>query len=628
MQKRFDARLDLIPKEPGVYLMKDDSGSVIYVGKAKNLPKRLQSYFRPNPTGDRKVLAMISHIADFEYVVCNNELEALILENNLIKQYRPHYNILLRDDKEYPYIKVTLQEMYPRVFKVFHQDSDKELGAKFYGPYLAGDLNRALQALHRIYPLRTCKRQFPRDIGKKKPCLYLHIGRCIGPCTGEVSEEEYNQLIEQVCSFLDGNYSQVINEIKQRMQKASNELNFEQAALWRDRLYAVQSLVEKQVIVTTDDTELDAVAIARNDSEICVQRLEIRQGRMVGSSANFLADQNESEAEILSNYLRRWYGEQNYVPRQILIPTTLENQDLLVEFLQHSAGKKVQLYIPKRGDKKRILEMAQTNASESLKRHTLMGTGGNSTEEAMQNLTDELGLEQVPQRIEAFDIANLGKSDRAASMVVFTDGKPKRSLYRHFKVQIGEIDDYEAMRSVLERRLKRLGDDDFAHTPQLILIDGGIGHLNAVKPIRDQLAPQIPLAGIVKDERHRTRGLVSEDGTILELRATLQQAEDTGLDPLVRAKHIGLLRLLTAIQDEAHRFAGRLQKKLGEKRVLRYSLENIAGVGKVRRKALLQHFRSIKNIAEASLAELNACPQIDHKTAEAIYQHFHGAHES
>lgn len=314
----FDARLDLIPAEPGVYLMKDAAGSVIYVGKAKILPNRLRSYFCKEPQGNKKVLAMIAQIADFSYITCENELEALILENNLIKQYRPHYNILLRDDKEYPYIKVTLHEQYPRVMKVFHVDEDQKKGAVFYGPYLAGDLNLALQALHKIFPIKTCKRVFPRDIGKDRPCLNYYIGRCIGPCLGEVSEAEYRSLIQDICRFLEGNYRGLLTQIESEMKLAADQLNFEAAAQWRDRLTALQHLMARQIIVSQSSESIDVIGLARNASEICLQKLEVREGRMLASSSIFVEDRGEHEGEVLDAYIRQIYREDSYIPLSLI----------------------------------------------------------------------------------------------------------------------------------------------------------------------------------------------------------------------------------------------------------------------------------------------------------------------
>ncbi len=615
---RFEANLELIPSEPGVYLMKDADGSVIYVGKAKNLPRRLRSYFTNKPTGNRKVLAMISHIADFSYVVCQNEIEALILENNLIKKYRPRYNVLLRDDKEYPYIKVTA-EPFPRVMKVFHLDEDSKRGAIFYGPYASTDLNSAIQALHRIFPIRTCKRIFPRDIGKKRPCLYYHIGRCIGPCTGEVSEEEYDVLIEHIRDFLEGRYHDVLTTIEHKMLAAADDQRFEQAALWRDRLFALRALCQKQVIVSTHAEDFDAIALARNDSEICIQRLEIREGRMIGSAPRFLADQGEDASELVASYLYQHYVENeqnNFIPPLILVPDT-EDLAMIMSLLSERAGRKIELRRPQRGDKTKVFEMAEENAKENLRRHTLMGSGVRSLEETLRSVVRELDLDRDLHRIEAFDIANLGKNYRSASMVVFIDGKPKRSFYRQFKLPATEIDDYQAMATILRRRLMRLADEDFGDRPDLILIDGGKGHINSVLPVRDELAPDIAVVGMVKDDKHRSRGLVREDGSILELRQQIDQ------DHPERAEYLGILRLITAIQDEAHRFANQLYKKQQQQRVLKLSLDEVPGVGKKRREQLLRHFKSVKNIGTASVAELCAVPGISENVAQTIYDYYH-----
>lgn len=619
---RFDARLDLIPQEPGVYLMKDASGSIIYVGKAVNLPRRLHSYFCENPRGNAKVLAMISHIADFSYILCENELEALILENNLIKQYSPRYNILLRDDKEYPYIKVTMNEMYPRVMKSFHVAKDKEEGTRYFGPYLAGDLHRALEVLHEIFPLKRCRRVFPRDIGKERPCLWYYIGRCIGPCRGEVSAEAYRAVCEQLCDFLEGKSSDFEEALKEEMNRASDDLQYEEAARMRDRLSALNRLRERQIIISPERSDsADVLGMARNGNEAAIQLLKVREGRMVSSAAFFFPDQEEAAEDFMEAFLLQYYDDPQSIPKEILLGLSLLRQDLIERQLSDLRGKKLSLLTVKAGKKKRWLEMADKNAGESLSRHTLLGTQGDR-EKSLENLAKFLKMEDIPHRIEAYDIANLGEEDRAASMVVFVDGRPKRSDYRHFKIQSFEgADDYAAMTEVLRRRLSRLDDADFGERPELILLDGGSGHVRTIQGLLNDMAPDIALAGMVKDHQHRTRGLVRSDMEILELRRQLEKGDSA--DPDKRAEALALLRLLTAIQNEAHRFAQRLHKKLGKKRNLRWSLEEIPGIGPQRRRALLSHFHTLKAISEASQEELLKVPGLPESAASAVYQHFH-----
>lgn len=619
----FDARLDLIPQEPGVYLMKDASGSVIYVGKAVNLPRRLRSYFNPNPKGTPKVLAMISHIADFAYVVCENELEALILENNFIKQYKPKYNILLRDDKEYPYLRLTMNEPYPRLLKSFHVEDDQKDGARYFGPYQAGDLHRALDAIYKIFPLKRCRRVFPRDIGKERPCLNYYIGTCIGPCLGEVSEASYRAVCEEICDFLEGRSDELVKRYEKEMEAASEALAFEQAARLRDRLQALKRLRERQIITGPEnDHSADVLGLARNGSEVAVQILKVREGRMISTGAYFFPDRGEEEGDILSAFIVQYYDTVHTPPEEILLDAAPEEALQLELWLAKERGKAIHLHRPLRGLKRRWTDMAAKNAQESLRRRTLLGGGAADLERALSDLAEALGMEDAPIRIEAYDIANTGEDDKAASMVVFEHGKPKRSAYRQFKIKYTEgQDDYASMREVLERRLDHLDDEGFAERPQLILLDGGKGHLAAVEDLLKNRAPDIALAGMVKDDRHRTRGLVREDKSILELRPSAQ--EERRLSEEERERRLGLLRLLTAIQNEAHRFAGRLNRSLRKKRHMRWSLEEIPGVGPKRRAALLKEFKTMKALSEASLEQIKTVKGLPEEAAEAVYLHFH-----
>lgn len=619
----FDARLDLIPQEPGVYLMKDTSGSIIYVGKANCLPQRLRSYFCTKPQGTPKVLAMISHIADFDVVVCANELEALILENNLIKQHQPKYNILLRDDKEYPYLKVTMNEAYPRLMKAFHLEDDKAQGVRYFGPYQGGDLYRALDAIYRIFPLKTCRRVLPRDIGKERPCLNYYIGRCLGPCLGEVPQSEYYAMCEEICRFLEGKSDQISKDLEARMLEASEKLEFEKAANYRDRLHALTKLHERQVIAyPEEDAEDDVLGLARNNSEIALQILKVREGRILSTGCYFFPDRGESFEEVYRAFITQYYDSGQSLPKEIILSVLPAEEESLKQWLAEKAGRKVNLLAIERGKKRRWLEMAELNARESLLRHTLMGSNVESREKALQELADFLGIDQIPKRIEAYDIANTGESDRAASMIVFQDGKPLRSAYRHFKIKSFEgQDDYASLREVLERRLARIDEEEFGSRPQLILLDGGKGQLGAVRDLISRIAPDIELAGMVKDDRHRTRGLLRGDMALLELRPGKEEEEQ--MTPQERDRRLRLLRLLTAIQGEAHRFAGRLNKNMMKKRNLRWSLEEIPGIGPARRKALLKHFKNLKALSEASLDEIKAVPGLPEKAALACYRLYH-----
>lgn len=614
----FDPRLDLLAAEPGVYLMKDASGSVIYVGKAKNLPVRLRSYFTEHPQGTAKVLSMIKQIASFETITCSNELEAFMLENSLIKEHQPKYNILLRDDKEYPYIRVTMNEAYPRVLKSFYIQDDVEAGARYFGPYLAGDLRLALEALGRIFPLKRCRRIFPRDIGKERPCLDYHIGRCIGPCVGDVSQAAYRALCSKVCEYLEGQGQSILAELEAEMHAAAERLAFEQAARLRDRLEALKRLRARQVVADAKQQDsADFFALARNASEVCVQIMKMREGRIVSAGAYFVPDQDETEAEILEAFVRQHYLEKEQVQAQIYLSAPLET-GLLEAYLRQWTERAIRLHRPQRGHKFQVMEMARRNAKQSLARRTLLGPGAKSRELSLKRLQELCQMRVFPQRLEIYDISNLGDSDRAGSMVVFLQGRPQRKLYRHFKIKEGQgQDDYAAMAELIQRRLERLDDAAFGQAPHLILLDGGKGHLSSVSPLL-KAHPAISLAALVKDDRHRTRALLQPDGSLYEL-----QAPEGDEDPDLRAERRGLLRLLTAMQDEAHRFAGRLNKSLGKKRQLRWTLETVPGIGPARRRALLKHFGSMQALSEAPLETIQQTPGLPADTAQAVYDHFH-----
>ena len=612
---KFDARLDIVPTDPGVYLMKDASDSVIYVGKAKNLRNRLRSYFGKNPQGNAKVLAMISHVADFEYVVVGSELEALLLECNLIKRYQPHYNILLRDDKGFPYVCITMQEEYPRIMKVFRPDKNMT-GAKYYGPFLGGDLYRALQALRDIFPTKTCRKVLPRDIGKERACLNYHIGRCVGPCRGDVPAEEYRKVMENMCRFFEGKYDGILRDLEAQMQEASENLDFEKAAVYRDRLNALRAVMANQNVSFPRESDRDAVGFFRDAGEMCFRKLELREGRIIGSSTYFLKDEGETEDSLLEAFLMQYYPTAAEIPKEVLVSIDLENHDAVEQAISDMAGHKVSVHVPQRGDGARLLEMANANAKEALRRRILrVGTSQQSVETALGLLRDKLALRDIPQRIESYDISNLGNDDRCGGMVVFTDGRPDKQAYRLFKIKTVEgQDDYASMREVLLRRFSHAGDEKFAKMPDLILADGGLGQVHAIYSVLEELGLQdkVQLAGMVKDRRHRTHGLVKLDGETIDLAEDAREDEDMMV----------LFRLITGIQNEVHRFAITYQRKLSKKRNLTYSLETIPGIGTAKRKTLMKHFGSIKAISKASKEELMEAERISEKDADAIIAHF------
>ena len=645
----FEARLDLVPMSPGVYLMKDATGSIIYVGKAINLRRRLASYFGPNPQGNEKVLAMISHIRDFSYLICQNELESLVLESNLIKRYQPFYNILLKDDHDYPYIRITLNEMYPRIMKAYRVGQDEAEGAKYYGPYLNGDLWQALRTIHKLFPLKTCKRVFPRDIGKERPCLNYYMKRCIAPCLGTISAEDYRAVVLAVCDFLEGRYAGIQQGLRVDMKHASDNLDFERAAVLRDRLESLNKLQEKQIAVLESNFDGDALGLARNASEVCVLKLEVRQGKITGTSTYFLDATANSDEEVIRAFIEQYYPRAAVMPQVILTAVGALAQDNdennnLLRFLQELAGRKVQIHYPQRGEKRYVLQMADANALQALKRRTIIaGSNQQALDEALQLLAQLVGLDYPPARIEAYDVSNTGKADITCGMAVFENGKSRRGQARTFTIRNQEgQDDYGAMLQAVDRRLNHLGDEKFGGTPDLILVDGALGHVNIIAAlVRERGYESIPVAGMVKDNRHRTRGLVLPTGETIELAESLGIiktedendkvreevawfSEDPGVE---REQKLALLRLLSAVQNEVHRVANLANKKLSKKRQTKFHLEEIPGVGPKKRQKLLQAFRSMKEISQASEEELLAkVPSLGRVTAQAVYKHFHAEH--
>lgn len=645
-KKEFDARLDLVPTNPGVYLMKDASDSVIYVGKAKNLKNRLRCYFGKNPKGNEKVMAMISHIADFEYVVVGSDLEALLLESNLIKRYQPHYNILLRDDKGFPYVCITMQEEYPRIMKVFRQDKAKT-GAKYYGPFLGGDLFRALQALREIFPTKTCNKVLPRDIGKGRACLNYHIGQCVGPCRGDVPASQYREVMENICRFFEGKYDGLQKELEEKMMAASEKMDYETASVYRDRLRALNAIMESQHVSFRHDTDRDAIGFYKDAGEMCIRKLELREGRIIGSSTYFLKDENESDASMLEAFLMQYYPTAASIPPEILIPISIGSNELesedketstavdadtsshvnetnntMEQYLHDLCGHKVTLRVPQRGDGLSLLEMAKANAKEALRRRILrVGSSAASVDTALELLAKKLNMPTIPHRMEAYDISNLGADDRCGGMVVFTEGRPDKACYRLFQIKTVEgQDDYASMREVLTRRFSHIGDENFAKKPNLVLMDGGAEHVAVAMSVISQLpaeAENIFVAGMVKNRKHQTSGLVLPSGEVIDLLDNARNDEEAMV----------LLRLIAGVQNEVHRFAITYQRKLSKKRNLTYKLESIEGIGPTKRKKLLQAFGTIKKISEASVEELNAVNGISATNADAIYLHFHAKGE-
>ena len=617
--KTFDARLDTVPQDPGVYLMKDSSGCIIYVGKAKKLRNRLKSYFASKVIPYPKVRAMVSHVADFEYTVVGSEAEALLLEANLIKRYQPKYNILLRDDKGYPYICVTLNEEYPRVIKSFRVDEKmRKAGALYYGPYMNSDLYEVMKTIDYMFPLKRCKKVFPRDIGKERPCLNYHIGKCMAPCSGDISASDYRKMISQIVLFFEGNYDGIEKAMRNEMKKAAESLEFEKASVFRDRLASLANIRKNQHVFMEIRRDVDAVGIWQDAGETCVRKLEVRDGRVVGSSTYFVTGGEEEQAEILKGFLMQYYENAPKIPPTVVIPPgVLEEEDKasISEYLSDVGGHKVVLHVPQRGELNDLSKLAVNNAREMMVRRILRGGGAGADPEAPLRYLEKLmnAPEGTISRVESFDISNLGNDDICSGMVVFRNGRPDKQAYRLFKMKrVMSQDDFESMRETLSRRFAHNGKDGFA-MPDLILADGGKGQLSAIAGIVRNLpgTENILLAGMVKNDRHKTAGIVFEDGRELSLeRKDLTDEE------------MSLLRFLTAVQNEVHRFAITYQRKLSGKRNLKYRLENIPGIGPSKRRILLAGFGTIKKIEEASADELAALKGITAKDAAAIRAYF------
>ena len=594
-------QLKKLPGEPGVYLMKDENDKIIYVGKAISLKNRVRQYFQSSKNHSSKVKSMVKNIKSFEYIITDSELEALILECNLIKKYRPKYNVLLRDDKTYPYIKVTVNEDYPRVLKVRKVLRDK---AKYFGPYTNVEaVNDTLEVIRNIYPIRTCNVDIDRAIkNNMRPCLNLHIKRCVGPCTGNVSKEEYNKMIEEIILFLSGKEEKLIEILKEKMNKCSMEFNFEEAAIYRDKILNLQEMMQKQKIdVSTDDVNQDIIAMAYNDEEACVQSFFIRHGKIVGREHFILEGTKDSTKEsILGSFVKQFYMNAEYIPKEIIIESEIEDQVVMEEWLSNIKGQKVSIRVPQKGDKKSLISMVKKNAMEYLEKFSNLNKRKyERSEGALIELAEVLGLEEPPRRIESYDISNIQGVDSIGVMVVFTNGLKDKKEYRRYKIKTVEgPNDYDSMAEILERRLQK---GDFA---DLILLDGGKGQVSAVQKVFDKYGVNIPLWGMYKDDKHRTKGLISA-------------TKEFELD-----KTSNLYRFVASIQEEVHNYAITYHRSLRNKSLTKSSLDDIPGVGEKRKKALLSNFKSIEDIKNASVEELSQVEGLNKSVAENIYNYF------
>ena len=593
--------LKQLPAEPGVYLMKDRFDNIIYVGKAKILKNRVRQYFQSSKNHSSKVKSMVKNIDKFEYIITDSELEALILECNLIKKYKPKYNVLLRDDKTYPYIKVTTNEDFPRVLKVRKVIKDK---AKYFGPYTnTTAVNDTLDIIKNIYPIRTCNIDIERAIKTNmRPCLNLHIKRCIGPCTGNVTKEEYNKMIEEIILFLSGKEEKLIDILKEKMNKCAMDFNFEEAAIYRDKIKSLEDMMEKQKIDTsTSDLNQDVIAMARAHDEACVQVFFVRNGKIVGREHFILEGVMDSTREsILGSFVKQFYMEQEYVPKEIIIEDEIEDSFILSEWLSSKKGQKVTIRVPQKGEKKSLIEMVRKNAIEYLEKFSDMNKRKyEKSIGALEELKQILNLDNIPKRIESFDISNIQGVDSIGSMVVFTNGKKDKKEYRRYKIKtvIGP-NDYDSMAEIVERRLK------YGDFPDLMLLDGGKGQVSAVKKVLNKYNVEIPLWGMYKDDKHRTKGLISQEKEI-ELDRTSN-----------------LYRFVASIQEEVHNYAISYHRSLRNKSLTKSELDDIQGIGEKRKKALLNHFKDIEAIKKATFEELLEVEGMNKTSSESVYNYF------
>ena len=611
----FDIQEELkkLPGKPGVYIMHDEKDNIIYVGKAISLKNRVRQYFQSSRNKGVKIEQMVTHIRRFEYIVTDSELEALVLECNLIKEYRPKYNTMLMDDKAYPFIKVTVEEPFPRVMLARKMVKDK---SKYFGPYTsAGAVKDTIELIRKLYQIRSCNRKLPRDIGKERPCLNYHIHQCKAPCQGYISQEEYRESVNEVIHFLNGNYDIILKELEEKMEEASEALEFEKAIEYRELLTSVQKIAQKQKITDTAGEDRDILAVAVEEEEAVVQVFFIRGGRLIGRDHFYLKiAKGETQSEILSSFIKQFYAGTPYIPPRLMLPEEIEDLAVIEEWLTKRRGHRVRLIVPKKGTKEKLVELAKKNAQlvlstdkERLKREEGRTIG------AVKELEKLLGLTGIV-RMEAYDISNTNGFESVGSTVVYEKGRPKRNDYRKFKIKgVQGADDYASMEEVLTRRFEHgLREEEegkemggFTLFPDLILMDGGKGQVNVALRVLDKLRLNIPVCGMVKDDSHRTRGLY-------------YQNEEISID-----KDSESFKLITRIQDEAHRFAITFHRQLRSQGQVHSILDDIPGVGPARRKDLMRHFENIEAIKNATVEQLKELPSMNEKSARDVYNFFH-----
>lgn len=616
MPHDFDVKEELkkLPNKPGVYIMHDEDDTILYVGKAINLHNRVRSYFKENIGRGPQIDKMVSLIARFEYIVTDSELEALVLENNLIKEHRPKYNTMLKDDKTYPYIKVTTGDAYPKLQLVRQMKKDK---ARYFGPYMGGNVKETIDFLNKLYKLRTCNRRLPADIGKERPCLNYHIDQCCAPCQGLISEEEYGKKIELTIDFLNGKYQPIIKELREKMLAASEKLEYEEAMKYRDLIETVKKLGETQKISDNVGEDKDIIALAVDGSETVVQIFFLRNGKLIGREHFYMTQIEEPIPDkILTSFVKQFYAGTPFIPREIMLQEPIEDMELLESWLGNKKGAKVRLRVPLKGSKEKLVELAAKNAALVLSqdRERIRREEGR-TIGAVKEIEELLGLQGL-NRMEAFDISNTSGFANVGSMVVYEKGKPKRSDYRKFRMKtVAGPDDYACMQEVLTRRfrhgleelLERDAEEDFGSFtkfPDLLLMDGGRGQVNIAQEVLDGLGLQIPVCGMVKDDNHRTRGLYFQN-------------QELPID-----KNSEGFKLITRIQDEAHRFAITYHRSLRSKAQVHSVLDEIPGVGPNRRLALMKYFTSIEELKRAEADEIAKAPGIPMSVAEEIYAFF------
>ncbi len=617
-EKSFDDELKKLPKEPGVYIMRDAKDAILYVGKAVNLHSRVRSYFRENIGRGAAIDRMVSLIARFEYIVTDSELEALVLENNLIKEHSPKYNTLLKDDKTYPYIKVTLGEDYPRI--LFSRTMKKDR-SKYFGPYSsAAAVKDTIELLNKLYQLRTCNRNLPRDIGKERPCLNYHIKQCLAPCQEYISREQYREQVDGALEFLNGNYNVILKDLEEKMKTAAEALEFEEAAKYRDLYASVKSVSQKQKITDSAGDDKDVIALYQDEAEAVVQVFFVRDGKLIGREHYYMTNVSENnKPQVLQDFIKQFYAGTPFIPRELMLQYEIEDAELIERWLGERRGGRVYIRVPKIGSKEKLVELAAQNAKlilsqdrEKLKREEGRTIG------AVKEIAALLGLEHI-DRMEAFDISNINGFENVGSMVVYEKGKPKRSDYRKFKMKtVSGPDDYACMREVLTRRFlhgmeesrelreKELDQEygSFTKFPDLLLMDGGRGQVNIALSVLEELRIDIPVCGMVKDDNHRTRGLYFNNAEL---------PIDTRSEGF---------KLITRIQDEAHRFAIEYHRSLRSKTQVKSVLDDIPGIGPARRKALMRHFKSLEEIKNTTVEELLEIPEMNERIAKEVVDFF------